>query len=135
MLKKSPENVWVQAVRMKENEEDMEQFYKYWKERTNNVIIQKYDWCCGKLPQRKVTDLSPVKRLPCWHLKREMIILTDGSVPVCRDDLEKEMVLGNILTDKIETIWQNGQQYYRQHLSEEYPELCRNCDEYYTYNY
>lgn len=135
VLEKSPENVWVQAVRMKENEADMEQFYKYWKEKTNNVIIQKYDFCCGRLPQRKVTDLSPVKRLPCWHIKREMIILADGSVPACRDDLDAEMVLGNLFTDKIETVWQNGAKLYRQHLTEEYPDLCRNCDEYYTYNY
>jgi len=135
MVGKSPDNVWLQAVRMKGNEADMEQFYKYWKERTNNVIIQKYDWCCGRLDQKKVTDLSPVKRLPCWHLKREMIILLDGTVPLCRDDLDRTMVLGNIFSDDMETVWQNGKQYYRQHLIEEYPDLCRNCDEYYTYNY
>ncbi|MBI9108326.1 MAG: spiro-SPASM protein [Spirochaetales bacterium] len=135
MVEKSPGNVWLQAVRMKDNETDMEQFYKYWKERTKNVIIQKYDWCCGRLPQRKVTNLSPVKRLPCWHLKREMIVLPDGRVPVCRDDLDNEMVLGNIFSDDIESLWQNGTNYYKQHLNEEYPDLCRNCDEYYTYNY
>ena len=28
-------NVWVQAVRMKDNEADNELFYKYWKEKTN----------------------------------------------------------------------------------------------------
>lgn len=131
----SPDNTWVQVVRMKENEEDNELFYKYWKERTNNVIIQKYDWCCGRLEQRKVTDLSPVKRLPCWHLKRELTVLVDGSVPLCRDDLDCETVLGNLFTDNIEEIWLAGSDIYRQHLDEEYPGICRNCDEYYTYNY
>ncbi|MDC7126524.1 MAG: spiro-SPASM protein, partial [Spirochaetales bacterium] len=135
MVSKSLNNVWVQAVRMNENEEDNEHFYKYWKEHTKNVIIQKYDWCCGKLEQRKVTDLSPVKRLPCWHIKREMAILSDGRVPLCRDDLEGEYILGNFFKDYISAIWENGMKYYRQHLDEEYPGLCRNCDEYYTYNY
>lgn len=135
LIEKSPENTFVQAVRMKDNEKDTEQFYKYWKEKTNNVIIQKYDWCCGRLAQRKVTDLSPVKRLPCWHLKREMIILLDGTVIACRDDLERQTVLGNIFADEILTVWENGERYYRQHLTREYPEICRSCDEYYTYNY
>lgn len=135
LLSASPSNCWVQVVRMKENEEDTELFYKYWKEKTNNVIIQKYDWCCGRLEQRKVTDLSPVKRLPCWHLKREIAVLTDGTVPLCRDDLDCEMVCGNIFTDHLADIWNNGREYYRQHLQEEYPGICRNCDEYYTYNY
>ena len=135
MVETSPDNTWVQAVRMQENEIDTEKFFKYWKERTNNVIIQKYDWCCGRLPMRKVTDLSPVRRLPCWHLKREMVILRDGTVPLCRDDLRREAVLGNINDDDIRSIWENGHNYYKLHLNEEYPELCRNCDEYYTYNY
>ena len=135
LLSVSPANVWVQVVRMKENEEDTELFYKYWKEKTNNVIIQKYDWCCGRLEQLKVTDLSPVKRLPCWHLKREMAVLADGTVPLCRDDLDREMICGNLFTDDIAEIWNSGLKIYQQHLNEEYPGICRNCDEYYTYNY
>lgn len=135
MINRFPENVYVQAVRMKENEVDTEQFYKYWKEKSNNVIIQKYDWCCGILEQRKVTDLSPLERLPCWHLKRELTVRTDGTVPLCRDDLENERICGNIFNDELSVIWKNGGIYYKQHMDEEYPGICRNCDEYYTYNY
>ena len=135
MLERFPDNVYVQVIRMKQNEVDTEQFYKYWKEKTNNVIIQKYDWCCGELQQRKVTDLSPLKRLPCWHLKRETAVRLDGTVPICRDDLENKMICGNIFRDELSVIWENGSSYYKQHLNEEYPGICRNCDEYYTYNY
>ncbi len=135
MVSEHPGNTWVQLVRMKKNEEDTELFYKYWKERTKNVIIQKYDWCCGRLEQLKVTDLSPVKRLPCWHLKREIAVLSDGTVPVCRDDLECGINCGNIFKDDLKTVWERGESLYRHHLDEEYPGICRNCDEYYTYNY
>ena len=135
LFEKSPANTWVQVVRMQQNEEDNEHFYKYWKEKTNNVIIQKYDWCCGSLEQKKVTDLSPVKRLPCWHLKREMTVLSDGRVPLCRDDLECGLLCGNLFTDDIAEIWKAAEGIYAKHLQEEYPGICRNCDEYYTYNY
>ncbi len=130
-----PGRAHVQAVRMEENEADLEAFYHYWKERVPNVIIQKYDWYSGYLPQRKVTDLSPLKRLPCWHLKRDMVILVDGIVPVCREDLKREHVLGNVWEQPIAEIWSKGEAYHLRHVREDYPEICKGCDEYYTYNF
>jgi len=135
LLKLFPGRVHVQAVRMHSNEGDLEAFYKYWKERIPNVIIQKYDWYCGVLPQLKVTDLSPLKRSPCWHLKRDMVILIDGTVPLCREDLKCEHPQGNVFEEGLADVWARGQEYHLQHVREEYPPLCRGCDEYYTYNF
>ncbi len=131
----NPSHTWVQAVRTVENEDDLEQFYRFWKEKTDNVIIQKYDNFCGALEQKKVTDLSPVKRFPCWHLKREMVILLDGSVVVCREDLEKKSVLGNVFEQELQDIWDNGSEYYDSQLNSSYTGICEHCDEYYTYNF
>ena len=130
-----PGNVFVQAVRMKENEDDLELFYRNWKEREPNLIIQKYDNFCGKLQDRRVADLSPLKRFPCWHVKRDVNILLEGEVVLCREDLNREHVLGNILKEPLEVIWQRGDDYYEHHITRNYPELCRDCDEYYTYNF
>ena len=131
-----PDQVYVQAVRMRENEEQLDQFYRYWKQQEHvTPIVQKYDSFCGALPERKVTDLSPIKRFPCWHLKRDLSILIDGSVPMCREDLQHKHPLGNIFEEDIETIWGRGNEYYRKHIEAKYPELCRSCDEYYTYNF
>ncbi len=135
LLGQFPGHVHVQAVRMNENEEHLEEFYHAWKERAGNVIIQKYDHFAGLLPQRKVTDLSPLKRQPCWHLKRDLIILLDGTVGMCREDVERKESLGNVINEDLETIWERGESIYALHLQEQYPEICRTCDEYYTYNY
>lgn len=134
-LEKFPETAYVQAVRMKETEEHLEDFFKYWKKKTENVIIQKYDCFSGFLDERKVTDISPLKRFPCWHLKRDLNILINGDVPVCREDLKKETILGNIFTDSISDIWENGENIYKEHLNKNYNGICRMCDEYYTYNF
>jgi spiro-SPASM protein len=129
------DKLYIQSVRMKDQEEYLEKFYRSWKEKGFNVIIQKHDHFCGVLPDLRVTDLSPVKRFPCWHLKRDLNILIDGTVPMCREDLKRESVFGNIFTDNLEQIWNNGNGLYAIHLSGEYPEICRECDEYYTYNF
>jgi spiro-SPASM protein len=133
-----PSEVWVQAVRMKESEEKLEAFYRFFKEKigdASKVIIQKYDSFCGLLPERKVTDLSPLMRFPCWHLKRDLSVLLDGTVILCREDIRKDHVLGNILSRPIDEIWRKGDEFYAAHIEKSYHELCRTCDEYYTFNF
>ena len=134
-LQQNRDHTWIQAVRMKENEDDLEKFYRFWKEKTENVIIQKYDNFCGLLEQKKVTDLSPLNRFPCWHLKREMAILADGSVLLCREDIRKEHTLGNVFEKSLDELWNNGDTVFQDHMKSCYTGICENCDEYYTYNF
>lgn len=135
LISRFPGCVYVQTLRTTENEADLEPFYRGWKAAGAQVIVQKYDSFCGRLPDLKVADLSPVRRHPCWHLMRDLTVLLDGTVPLCREDLERSEILGNAFSEDLETIWRRGESYYRAHLGEKYPALCRNCDEYYTYNF
>ena len=129
------ERFYIQSVRMKSNEEYLEKFFRKWKDKGINTIIQKYDNFCSVLPDRKVTDISPLLRNPCWHIKRDLTILIDGTVQMCREDLKNEFSLGNILKEKLAVIWERGTPLYQKHLEGDYPEICRKCDEYYTYNF
>ncbi len=135
LLELFPGQTYVQALRMKENEEGMETFFRTWREKTPQVIIQKYDHFCGFLPQRKVTDLSPLKRFPCRHLQRDLSVLIDGTVPLCREDLRRGRVMGNALAEDLPVIWARGAEVYREHLAESYNGICGACDEYYTFNF
>jgi len=130
-----PGSVYVQAVRMKENEEDLEGFFTSWKTKTEKIIIQKYDSFCEYLPERKVSDLSPLNRFPCWHLRRDMPIMLDGTVAMCREDLERKHVLGNAFSENLSDIWEKGEALDRRHIALDYPGICAACDEWYTYNF
>jgi len=126
---------WVQAVRMKDNEEHLRVFHQSWKNKNAQTIIQKYSSFAAYLPELQPSNLSPLQRFPCWHLKRDMPILLDGTVPICREDMRKKIVLGNALKDDIEKIWTAGEALYREHVAGSYPEPCAVCDEYYTFNF
>jgi spiro-SPASM protein len=130
-----PNSAHVQAVRMKENEEDLETFYREWKQRTEHVIIQKYDAFAGAIADRRVADLSPLSRFPCWHLRRDVAILLDGTVPLCREDLRSDFALGNAFTDDLAGIWERGGRQYARHVQGDLPGICGRCDEYYTFNF
>jgi spiro-SPASM protein len=139
-----PNDSYVQAVRVKGSEDDTEKFYRYWKtaapKSEKNIIIQKYDDFCGVLEKKQASDISPVTRQSCWHIMRDLPVLINGDVPLCRENLsvlkgEKKDILGNVFADSLETIWQNGDKYYKEQCVKKYTGLCAGCDEYYTYNF
>lgn len=130
-----PKAVWPQMVRMKENEAELETFYRFWKEKNGQAIVQKHDHFCKSIDDRRVADLSPLARHPCWHIKRDMCILLDGIVPACREDLYATRNCGNALTDEFRSIWDKMGAIYERHASCDYEGMCGACDEYYTYNF
>ncbi|MDR1802021.1 MAG: spiro-SPASM protein [Treponema sp.] len=151
LLSLFPNDAYVQAVRVKDFEDDIEHFYRSWKEEPevsaarkkdgSHIIIQKYDDFAGGLPKLQASDLSPVKRRQCWHIQRDMIILLDGSVPCCREDLGAlkgngdKASWGNVFTEDLAVIWNRGEKLYLEHCMAEYRGICGHCDEYYTYNF
>lgn len=135
LIELKKERVWIQATRMKDNESDMEPFYRYWQEYTDQIIIQKYSDYNKRLDNRKVADLSPLKRFPCWHLKRDLHITTEGNVTLCFNDINGDNLLGSLVDDDINDIMTKKKAHYQKHIDVEYCDMCRDCDEYYTFNF
>lgn len=129
-----PGKVHAQSVRMLDNEDDLEELYSFFDQNSKSLIIQKYNSSCKRLEDKKVADLSPVNRTDCWHIKRDLVILYNGNVPQCRE-FAFESTLGNVLKEKIEDIWNNGYKVYKEHIDGNFSQMCRECDEYYTFNF
>ena len=139
-----PHAVYPQLVRTKQNECELEAFYRFWKKSDSasagDLIIQKYDRFCALLPDEKSADLSPVKRNPCWHLRRDFCILSDGSVPLCKSlapfvATDAGVCKGNALTEGIAAVWERFKAPLASHIHEQYEQKCQVCDEYYTFNF
>jgi len=133
-----PGAVYPQFVRINENENELESFYRFWNEKTNpsngNMIIQKYEGFAGLLPDRKPADLSPLEKLPCWHIRRDMNILSNGDVTFCRCSVLSEVV-GNVFENSLEEIWHKTDAVLQEHINQKYTNKCGKCDEGYTYNF
>ena len=135
LIKLFPGRVWPQSVRMDLNEGEMEAFYQHWKREAGQVIIQKHNDFGGRLPRAKPSDLSPWQRHPCWHLARDLAVFLDGTVVVCRDDFLRTQPLGNLWSEDFPVVWARGNQLFGQHVRQDWPGVCRNCDEWYTFHF
>ena len=133
-----PDSVYPQFIRMDENEDELEKFFRYWNDKSShsngNLIVQNYDDFCGMLFQRKPADLSPLVRNPCWHIRRDLTILTNGDVPLCRSYVLSNIV-GNVFNQSLEDIWGKLNDTLVEHINKTYNEKCGKCDEYYTFNF
>ena len=132
------ESTYPQITRMNENESELEAFWRFWndKNRFKNplIIVQKYNSWCGRLPDRKPADLSPLERNPCWHIRRDMTVLADGTVCFCHCQSGINST-GNAFSESLEEIWERLNGEVQNHMNKKYSELCGKCDEYYTFNF
>jgi len=142
-----PGCVYPQFTRTNHNEEELENFFRYWNEPGNEskgqLIIQKYNDCGGLLPPCKPADLSPIDRNVCWHLRRDMIILSNGDAVICRAGVlgkngkfgKTQALLGNVFETSVKEIWEKTESILEEHIKNNYCEVCGKCDEYYTFQF
>lgn len=133
-----PKSTYPQFVRMQQNEDQLEAFYRYWNDKTSpsqgKLIIQKYNSYGGLLPDYKVADIAPVERFPDWHLRRDMVILCNGNVPVYKESMLEDCV-GNVFSESLESVWRKSDHLMGDQINKKYDEISWKCDEYYTFNF
>ncbi|TGN20459.1 spiro-SPASM protein [Leptospira idonii] len=128
-------SLYVQMIKMKEVEDEIDAYFTFFEKKNINVILQKYNSYAGKLPERRVSDLTPIHREFCWHLARDLYVNVDGEVSICKQ--HQTYGLGNILKEDLSSIWEKGHPHFRQSFlgnHSEIPAPCVNCDEWYTFN-
>lgn len=135
LLDRGMPNVYVQMVRMDSNEEELLQFFKRWDKEAGGAIIQKYNTYLGALPERSSADLLPLDRSPCWHLQRDLVVFWDGRVPRCRQDINGQVLLGNLFSEPLPELWRKGEPFFISHFRGLYDEYCSRCDEWFTFNF
>lgn len=128
---------FVQILKINENKTEIEQFYQYWEKLIPNIVIQKYNNYLNLLDDRTIADLTPLDRFPCWHLQRDMEIFVNGDVPVCKQDINGKYIIGNLRNESIVQIWEKMLPFYIDNYKFNFKKLpdCKNCDEWYTYNF
>ena len=140
------DRIYIQIMKIKETDEFakesdiksyLDKYYDFWEGQKVPIILQKQNIYSGRIPDRRYSDLSPVKRTPCWHLQRDLYVLSDGTVSFCKQDIDGENSYGNIKGTSINEIWNNQKKSFLEDYIEHFAAKpdCKNCDEWYTFNF
>jgi spiro-SPASM protein len=145
-LNSAQERVYIQIMKINETDEFakendiksyLDKYYDFWEGQKVPIILQKQNIYFGRITDRRYSDLSPVKRTPCWHLQRDLYVLSDGTVSFCKQDIDGENSCGNVKNIPVSEIWNNQKKAFLQDYSGKFSTKpdCKNCDEWYTFNF
>lgn len=133
-----PFSVYVELLRISDVEDEIDEFFKRFDESKIVPLAQKFNSYAGKLNERRVSDLTPLNREFCWHLARDVFIMHDGSIPICKQDpLGEKEVISQIQNGGIMEYRKKTDDYFISSFKgkhDEIPAPCPECDEWYTFN-
>lgn len=121
--------VYFQIVRTVETEHDIE---KLLKDKQPDILIKKYSSYCNALPDKKVVDLSPLERFECYHLRRELYLDCNLNAYYC---MYSDKKIGSAADESIAELMSKLKNAYVSHAAGEIQDFCRQCDDYYTFNF
>ncbi len=135
LIENKPKSTYIQILRLQQNDKQLDYFYKKWDAFKDQIILQKYNSYRNLLPDYKGADLSPLNRFSCLHLKRDLCILADGTVPFCKQDINGSRIIGNVFQDGIKHCWDQLNEYFIKDHQGNLDPFCESCDEWFTYNF
>jgi Iron-sulfur cluster-binding domain/Radical SAM superfamily len=98
----------VEAEKRVEVEGELIDFWDRWSEKGAWPMIRPFSSYCGQCEDRATVHLTLAERVGCRRLMKEMVVLADGAVPLCRMDFRAAEPVGNIDEQSVEELWSSG---------------------------
>ena len=114
---------------------ELEAFHDHWIQAVGSATIHGYNDYCGVLPPDTLLPTHPSLRAPCRRLGSRLMLLADGSVAQCSQDIGGLASLGRWDRGTLVDTWEGSQlaALRRAHsiLELETLPLCRRCTEWF----
>lgn len=92
-------------TKCQDNLGELDAFYDHWIRRNGCAVVENYSDFAGILPDRSVMDMSPPTRRPCRRLGSRCMILADGTVVACDQDVAARQPLGHLAEMTLQEAW------------------------------
>jgi radical SAM protein with 4Fe4S-binding SPASM domain len=124
----------VRMIEVPENRHEIAAYKAFWGPRCSEVLVtQLYQW-----PWTGQTAADVVKK-PCLKILDEMFFYANGNATICCWDVHERAVIGNVLEQTVEEIWNS---YAARHLRallddgrRDLIHLCSRCNAYQGYDF
>jgi radical SAM protein with 4Fe4S-binding SPASM domain len=128
---KPTQQLFVQFVVSESNENEVEDFKKFWSDASVKIKIRpKVSWG-GLIEARNLVDNDTVERKPCYWIVKTINICADGEVAFCTVDIHSRIKCGNVKDHSLKEIWDTTLDNYRKmHAQKRFndlPKMCKDC--------
>ncbi len=114
------------------NLREMDVWYDYWLRRLGHAVIVGPSDLAGQIPDCAIADMAPPLRKACGRIASRMMVLCDGSIVSCEEDVLGKQKMGVVGETPIQEVWRNRFAGLRKcHEKAEWGEqpLCSGCRE------
>ncbi len=120
-------------VKTKINLDEMEQWYDTWLGAVQSAVITGPSTYAGQIPDCAVAEMSPPNRIPCRRINSRMMILSDGRMVHCEQDILGNSSIGTIESISLQEAWGHGIKSLRSshQTGISLPVICQGCKEWY----
>ena len=128
---------FVEVQRLRDNEDELDAFFERFDKGPVGIILQKFNSYARRLNERRASDLTPMMRDFCWHLARDLYLIADGRVPICKQDPFGEQPTLDFRALSVSEIFAQTLPHHAASVRGEHeriPMPCMQCDEWYTFN-
>ncbi len=137
-LKKIPEEltVYAEILRIEQVEEELDDFFEYFKHTKIKPIIGRYNTYGNLLEDFSVVDLEPLEKDYCRSLMFHLFITASGKVPVCRQDIMCKYKEYDLSYYSISQIFSELKNHYNHYINKNYNKiipLCEKCKDWYVF--
>lgn len=117
-------------VKQKLNEAELEEFKSFWQNRVDKIYISVDDNRNNEVPELS-SEEKTLAASPCLRLWSEIIVMSNGKVPLCCRDYDGKIILGDFNFQNLKEIWEsnNFKRIRQMHLDFKADKilLCKNC--------
>jgi len=117
-------------VKQKINEGELKEFRSFWIDKVDKIYVSSDD---GRNENFEFfeKDKGSLASFPCARLWHELLVMSNGKVPLCCVDYDGKIILGDFNTQSLEEIWNNEsfKKIRQLHLDFKADEisLCKKC--------
>lgn len=92
-------------TKARENVAELDDFHDGWIRRLGAVVIAGYSRHAGTMPDRAVINMTPSPREACRRIRSRCIVLADGRVTLCDQDVNGRHAVGCVGERSLGDIW------------------------------
>ena len=135
--KNSTTKIYLSFVESDDNKHEVKRYIQEWKGLVDGVSVSLIHNWTGDIESKEFIYKKSLLRDPCRLLWMDMVINWDGKVPLCCNDYEAKVELGDINSQTIMEVWggQRLELIRQNHLKKEFGHIpiCVNCQ--YNFHY